>query len=132
MHVLNAFKELFVRISCGNEFHNFDAGWENERSYSAERDLGMNKSPFSDDLKERECFSDKCGSRLEMYVGVKLFRALEVNIAFLYNSRLGTENRPSVSSISLEGVIKSAFNIIRAARFFKLESHSIFELDKFP
>ena len=41
MHVLNVFKELFVRISCGKEFHNFDAEWEKERSYSAERDLGM-------------------------------------------------------------------------------------------
>ena len=41
MHVLNAFKELFVRISCGKEFHKFDAEWEKERSYSAERDLGM-------------------------------------------------------------------------------------------
>ena len=59
MHVLNAFKELFVRISCSKEFHNFDAEWEKERSYSAERDLGMHKSIFSDDLKERECFSDK-------------------------------------------------------------------------
>ena len=92
----------------------------------------MHQSPFSDDLKERECFPDKGVSRLEMYVGVKLFRALEVNIAFLYNSRLGTENRPSVSNISLEGVMKSAFNIIRAARFCNLESRSIFELDKFP
>ena len=51
MHALNAFKELLVRISCGKEFHNFDAEWEKERSYSAERDLGMHKSPFSDDLK---------------------------------------------------------------------------------
>ena len=38
MHVLNAFKELFV-ISCGKEFQNFDAECEKERSYSAERDL---------------------------------------------------------------------------------------------
>ena len=76
MHVLNAFKELFVRISCGKEFHTFDAEWEKERSYSAERDLGMHKSPFSDDLKERECFSDKGVNRLEMYVGIKLFWAL--------------------------------------------------------
>ena len=76
MHVLNAFKELFVRISCGKEFHNFDAEWEKERSYSAERDLGMHKSPFADDLKERECFSDKGVYRLEMFVGAKLFRAL--------------------------------------------------------
>ena len=76
MHVLNAFKELFVRISCGKEFHNFDAEWEKERLYSAERDLGMHKSLFSDDLKERKCFSDKGVNRLEMYVGVKLFRAL--------------------------------------------------------
>ena len=69
------FKCVFVRISYGKEFHNFDAEWEKERSYSTERDLGMHKSPFSDDLKERECFSDKGVNKLEMHVGVKLFRA---------------------------------------------------------
>ena len=41
------FKELFVRMSCGREFHIFDAEWEKEWPYSAERgaerDLGMHK-----------------------------------------------------------------------------------------
>ena len=48
---------------------------EIERPYSAERDLGMHKSPFSDDLKENECFSGKGVNKLEMYEGVSLFRA---------------------------------------------------------
>ena len=49
-----------------------------------------------------------------------------------YRFVVGTDTRPSVSNISLEGVMKSAFNIIRAARFCNLECRSIFELDKFP
>ena len=73
---LNVFKELFVRMSCGREFHILDAEWEKEWPYSAERDLGMHKSPFSDDLKENECFSDKGINKLEMYEGFRLFRAL--------------------------------------------------------
>ena len=64
-------------MSCGKEFHIFDAEWEKERSnYSAERDLDMRKSPFSDDLKEKECFTDKGVNKLEMYEGVRLLRTL--------------------------------------------------------
>ena len=69
-------RSFFVRMSCGKEFHIFDAEWEKEPSYSAERDLVMHKSPFSDDLRENECFSDKGVNKLEMYEGVRLFRAL--------------------------------------------------------
>ena len=46
-------------------------------------------------LKNADVFSDKGVNRLEMYVGVKLFRALYVSIALLYNSRLGTDNQPT-------------------------------------
>ena len=69
-------RSFFVRMSYGKELHIFDAEWEKERSYSAERDLGMHKSPFSDDLKENECFfSDKGVIKLEIYEGVSLFMA---------------------------------------------------------
>ena len=81
-------------MSCGKEFHIFDAEWEKERSYSAERDLGMHKSPLSDDLRENECFSDKGVNKFEMYEGVRLFRALYVSIALLYRRRFGTVKIP--------------------------------------
>ena len=40
---------------CGKVFHSFAAEWEKERSNSADRDLGIDKRPFSVDLKDREC-----------------------------------------------------------------------------
>ena len=49
--VLKLFKEDLVRIDCGSAFHNFEAEYEKERSYNAVRDLGTERSPFSDDLK---------------------------------------------------------------------------------
>ena len=48
--VLKLFKEGLVRIDCGSAFHNFEAEYEKERSYNAVRDLGTERSPFSDDL----------------------------------------------------------------------------------
>ena len=72
-------------MSCGKEFHIFDAEWEKERSYSAERDLGMHKSPFSDDLRENECFSDKgvCASS-KMVLASKLVLASIMVLTSLY------------------------------------------------
>ena len=61
---------------CGREFHNLDAECEKERSYSAERDLGIHKAPFSYDLGENECMLDIGVNKLVMYAGVRLFRAL--------------------------------------------------------
>ena len=52
-----------------------------------------------------------------MYVGVKLLSALYANIALLYINRLGIDCQLNWSNISRDGVIKSAFKIIRAARF---------------
>ena len=51
-HFLNSFKDLVVLKDCGNEFHSLEAECEKEQSNSADRDLGINKRPFSDDLNE--------------------------------------------------------------------------------
>ena len=40
---------------CGRVFHNFAAEWEQDRSNSADSDLGIDKRPLSVDLKDREC-----------------------------------------------------------------------------
>ena len=66
-HFLNSFKELVVLKEFGNEFHSLEAEFENERSNSADRDLGIDKRPFSDDLNENECVSDIGFNKFEMY-----------------------------------------------------------------
>ena len=81
---MNLFKEVLVRIDCGSEFHNFGTEYEKERSYNAEHDLGTERSPFSDDLKEKVWVSDTGLSRPDIYAGAKLFSALYVNTALLY------------------------------------------------
>ena len=73
-----------VRIDCGSAFYNFEAEYEKERSYNAVCDLGTERSPFSDDLKERVWVSDTGLSRPDIYAGAKLFSALYVNTALLY------------------------------------------------
>ena len=57
--------------------------------------------------------------------------ALYVNTTLLYIKRLGTESHSSLSNI-VEGVIKSALNMIRAARFCNLERRSLFAAVVFP
>ena len=81
---MKLFKEGLVRIDCGSAFHNFEAEYEKERSYNAVCDLGTERSPFSDDLKERVWASDTGLSRPDIYAGAKLFSALYVNTALLY------------------------------------------------
>ena len=82
---MKLFKEGLVRIDCGSAFHDFEAEYEKERSYNAVRDLGTERSPFSDDLKERVLVSDTGLSKLpDIYAGAKLFSALYVNTALLY------------------------------------------------
>ena len=56
---------------------------------------------------------------LYIYAGAKLFSALYVNTALLYIKRLGTESHSSLSNMIVEGVMKSALKMIRAARFCK-------------
>ena len=84
---MKLFKEGLVRIDCGSAFHNFEAEYEKERSYNAVRDLGTERSPFSDDLKERVWVSDTGLSRPDIYAGAKSFLLLE-HLAMLLTSTL--------------------------------------------
>ena len=98
---MKLFKEGLVRIDCGSAFHNFEAEYEKERSYNAVRDLGTERSPFSDDLKERVWVSDTGLSRPDIYAGAKLLSALYVKyrlfnvLCWLWNIYEGAE-LPSV------------------------------------
>ena len=49
---------------------------EKERQYSAFRDIGIDRRPFSDDLCMRLCVIEIGFNKLLIYVGVRLFKAL--------------------------------------------------------
>ena len=53
-----------------------EAECEKDRSNSADRDLGIDKRQFSDDLNENESVSDIGFNKFEIYTGVKFFNAL--------------------------------------------------------
>ena len=69
---MKLFKEGLVRIDCGSAFRNFEAEYEKERSYNAVRNLGTERSPFSDGLKERVWVSETGLSRQDIYAGDKI------------------------------------------------------------
>ena len=66
-----------------NEFHNLEAELQIERPYSTIRDLGIDKSPFSDDLSMRLWVIKIGFNKLLIYAGVRLFKALQVNTALM-------------------------------------------------
>ena len=101
------FKEGLVRIDCGSAFHNFEAEYEKEWSY-----LGTERSPFSDDLKERVWVSDTGLSRPDIYAGAKLYRAFYVNTALFYIKRSGTESHSSLSNMMVDGWIPGGYSDI--------------------
>ena len=55
-----------------------------------------------------------------MYWGVKMFMALYVKTALLCCNRFTFGSQLNYLNISADGVLKSACNIIRAARFWSL------------
>ena len=69
---MNSFKEFVVLRDVGIEFHNREAEYEKERSYSAVLDLGTDKRPFEDDLNDRSWAIDIGFSRFVIYIGVGL------------------------------------------------------------
>ena len=102
------------------------------QSYSVVRDLCTERSPFSNDLKERVLVSEIGINRPDKYAGVNLSSALYVNTALLYIKHLVTERHSSLPNMIVEGVIKSALNMIWTARFCNLERLSIFAAVLFP
>ena len=80
---LNSERELVILNDWGNEFHNFGAEYENERSYRTDLDQGIDKRPLSDDLSDSELVSDIGFNKLVIYViyaGVIPFNALNVKL----------------------------------------------------
>ena len=55
---------------CGKVFHSFAAKWEKERSNSADRDLGIDNRPFSDDLTDWECVFEIGLNKFDIYMPV--------------------------------------------------------------
>ena len=106
-----------MNCAPGLEFHNLSAVYEYDPSNKEESDLGTANAPLTDDLSARLCVSDTGFSKSVIYRGVKLFIALYVKTALLYFNRFTIGNQSRVSNISADGVLKSACNIIRAARF---------------
>ena len=67
-----------------------------------------------------------------MHSGVILLNALQVNTALLYLILALTDSQPSSRSIVEDGVSKSAWSMIRAARFCNFDSLLIFVEDVDP
>ena len=60
-------------------------------------------------------------SKSVIYWGIKLFMALYVKTALLYFNRFTIGSQLKSLNISADGVLQSAFYIIRAARFWSLD-----------
>ena len=100
-------------------FHSLGAEQENDPWYIVVRDFGTYNEPMSVDRKFRVCTCDTDFSKVDMYSGVRSFKALYVNTALLKFILFGTENQPSSLNIASDGVLNSACKIMRAARFCK-------------
>ena len=113
------------RIGIGIEFHRFGADrlgavYEYDLSKKEERYLGTANPPLTDDHSVRLWVSATGFSKSVIYLGprVKLFMALYVKTALLYFNRFTIGSQLNSLNISADGVLKSACNIIHAARFW--------------
>ena len=98
-----------LRIGIETEFHSLGAVYEYNLLNKEERYLGTANAPSTDDTGF---------SKSVIYWGVKLFVALYIKMALLYFSRLTIGSQLNSLNISADGVLKSACNNIRAARFW--------------
>ena len=71
-------------------------------------------------------------SKSLIYWGVELFMALYVKTALLYFNRFTIGSQLNSFNISADGVMKSACNIIRAARFWSLDILLRFDEEVIP
>ena len=106
-------------------FHSLGAEQENDPSYIVIHDSGTYNDPLSVDRKFRVCTCDTGFSKVDMYSGVRPFKALYVNTALLKFILFGTENKPSSLNIVSDGVLNSACKIMRAACFCNFDWRSI-------
>ena len=103
------------------------AVYECDLSNKEEQDLGTANAPLTDDRSVRVRVSATGFSKSVIYRGVKLFMALYVKTALLYFNRFTIGGQLNSLNISADGVLKSACNIIRAARFWSLDILSRFD-----
>ena len=118
-----------MRIEVGIEFHGFSPVYEYDLSNKEERDLGTANAPLTDDRSVRLWVSATGFTKSVIYLGVKLFMALYVKTALLYFNRFTNSIGSQLNSlnISADRVLKSACNIIHAARFWSLDILSRFD-----
>ena len=125
MFFLKTFREPAFLTVRGRVFHSLGAEQENDPSYIVVRDFGTYNDPLSVDRKFKVCTCDTGFSKVDMYSGVRSFKALYVNTALLKFILFGTENQPSSLNIVSDGVLNSACKIMRAARFCNFDRRSI-------
>ena len=121
-----------LRIGIGIEFHSLGAVYEYDLSNKEERDIGTANAPLTDDRSVRLWDSGTGFSKSMIYWGVKLFKALYVKTVLLYFNRFTIGSQLNSLNISADGALKSAFNIIRAARFWSLDILSRFDEEVVP
>ena len=80
---------------------------------------------MSVDRKFSVCTYDTGFSEVDMSSGLRTFNALYVNTALLKCILFGTENQPSSLNIVSDGVLNSAREIMRPARFCNFDRRSI-------
>ena len=121
-----------LRIGIGIKFHSLGAVYEYDLSNKEERDIGTANAPLTDDRSVRLWVSATGFSKSVIYWDVKLFKALYVKTALLYFNRCTIVSQLNSLNISADGALKSAFNIIRAARFWSLYILSRFDEEVVP
>ena len=85
-------------------FHGLGAEQENDPSYIVVRDFGTYNDPLLIGRKFRVYTCDTGFSKVDMYSGVRSFKALYVNTALLKFNLFGTESQPSSLNIVSNGV----------------------------
>ena len=121
-----------LRIGIGIEFYSVGAVYEYDLSNKKERDLGTVNTPLTDDRNVRLWVSATGFGKSRMHWGVKLSMALYVKTALVYCNRFTIGSQLNSLNISPEGELKSAFKIIRAARFWSLDILSRFDEEVAP
>ena len=102
-------------------------GIEYDLSNKEERDLETANAPLNDDRSVRLWVSATRFTKSVVYLGVKLFMALYVKTALLYFNRFTIGSQINSLNISADEVLKSAYNIIHVARFWRLDILSRFD-----
>ena len=110
-----------LRIGIGIEFYRVGAVYEYDLSNKKEQDLGTANTPLTDDRSVRLWGSATGFGKSRIHWGVKFSMALYVETALVFCNRFTIGSQLNSLNISPDGVLKSACNIIRAARFWSLD-----------